>query len=55
LPPLPTHSSPAIVASSDGQPGELSVARPPGRLTAVVVGGVAVAVLLIAILLVVLL
>jgi Domain of unknown function (DUF1707) len=55
LPPLPTYSSPAIVASSAGQPGELSVARPPGRLTAVVVGGVAVAVLLIAILLVVLL
>jgi hypothetical protein len=55
LPPLPTYSSPAIVAGSGGQPGELSVARPPGRLTAVVVGGVAVAVLLIAILLVVLL
>lgn len=54
LPPLPTHSSPAIVASSDGQPGELSQSRPPGRLTAVVVGGVAVAVLLIAILLVLL-
>jgi hypothetical protein len=55
LPPLPTHSSPAIVASSGGQPGELSEARPPGRLTAAVVGGVAVAILLIAILLVVLL
>jgi hypothetical protein len=55
LPPLPTHSSPAIVASSGGgQPGELSQSRPPGRLTAVVVGGVAVAVLLIAILLVIL-
>ena len=54
LPPLPTHSSPAIVASSGGQPGELSEARPPGRLTAAVVGGVAAAVLLIAILLVLL-
>jgi Domain of unknown function (DUF1707) len=54
LPPLPTHSSPAIVASSGGQPGELSESRPPGRLTAVMVGGVAAAILLIAILLVVL-
>jgi Domain of unknown function (DUF1707) len=54
LPPLPTHSTPAIVASSDGQPGELSESRPPGRLTAVVVGGVAAAILIIAILLVIL-
>ena len=54
LPPLPTHSSPAIVTSSGGQPGELSESRPPGRLTAVVVGGVAAAILLIAILLVLL-
>ncbi len=54
LPPLPTYSSPAIVASSGGQPGELSESRPPGRLTAVVVGGVAAVVLLIAILLVLL-
>jgi hypothetical protein len=54
LPPLPTHSSPAIVTSSGGQPGELSESRPPGRLTAVVVGGVAAVVLLIAILLVLL-
>jgi Domain of unknown function (DUF1707) len=54
LPPLPTHSSPAIVASSGGQPGELTESRPPGRLTAIVVGGVAAAILLIAILLVVL-
>jgi hypothetical protein len=54
LPPLPTYSSPAIVASSGGQPGELSKSRPPGRLTAVVVGGVAAVVLLIAILLVLL-
>ena len=37
-----------------GQPGELSESRPPGRLTAVVVGGVAAVVLLIAILLVLL-
>jgi hypothetical protein len=54
LPPLPTHSSPAIVASSGGQPGELSESRPPGRLTAMVVGGVAAAILVIAILLVLL-
>jgi DUF1707 SHOCT-like domain len=54
LPPPPTHSSPAIVASTGGQPGELSESRPPGRLTAMVVGGVAVAILLIAILLVLL-
>jgi hypothetical protein len=54
LPPLPTYSSPAIVASSSGQPGELSESRPPGRMTAVVLAGVAAAVLLIAILLVLL-
>lgn len=54
LPPLPTHSNPAIVASSDGQPGELSESRPSGRLTAVVVGGVAAAILIIAILIVLL-
>ena len=54
LPPLPTHSNPAIVASSDGQPGELSQSRPSGRLTAVVVGGVAAAILIIAILIVLL-
>jgi Domain of unknown function (DUF1707) len=54
LPPLPTHTSPAIVAESSGQPGELSESRPPGRLTAVVVGGVAAAILIIAILLVIL-
>ena len=54
LPPLPTYSNPAIVTSSGGQPGELSESRPPGRLTAVVVGGVAVAILLVAILLVLL-
>ena len=52
--PLPTHSSPAIVASSNGQPGELSESRSPGMLTAAVVGGVAAAILLIAILLVLL-
>lgn len=54
LPPLPTHANPAIVASPSGQPGELSESRPPGRLTAVVVGGVAAAILIIAILLVIL-
>ena len=54
LPPQPTYSSPAIVASSSGQPGELSESRPPGRLTAAVVGGLAAAILIIAILLVLL-
>jgi hypothetical protein len=54
LPPLPTHSNPAIVTSSGGQPGELSESRPPGRLTTVVVGGVAAAILIVAILLVLL-
>ena len=55
LPPLPTYSSPAIVASSSGQPGELAESRRgAGRLSAVVVGGVAAAVLIIAILLVLL-
>ncbi len=54
LPPLPTYSNPAIVAGSGGQPGELSESRPPGRLTAVVVGGVAAAILIVAILLVLL-
>jgi hypothetical protein len=54
LPPLPTYSSPAIVTSSAGPPGELAESRASGRLSAVVVGGVAAAVLLIAILLVLL-
>ena len=54
LPPLPTYSSPAIVASSSGQPGELSESRPPGRLTAAVVGGLAAAILIIVILVVLL-
>ena len=54
LPPLPTHSSPAIVANSSGQPGELSESRSPGMLTAAVAGGVAAAILLIVILLVIL-
>jgi hypothetical protein len=54
LPPLPTHSSPAIVTSSTGQPGELAESRASGRLSAVVVGGVAAAILLIVILLVLL-
>ena len=54
LPPLPTYANPAIVRSSGGQPGELSESRPPGRLTAVVVGGVAAAILIVAILLVLL-
>jgi Domain of unknown function (DUF1707) len=54
LPPLPTYSSPAIVATSGGEPGELSASRPPGRLTAMVVGGVAAAILIIAILIVIL-
>jgi DUF1707 SHOCT-like domain len=54
LPPLPTHSSPAIVTNSAGQPGELAESRASGQLSAVVVGGVAAAILLIVILLVLL-
>jgi Domain of unknown function (DUF1707) len=54
LPPLPTYSSPAIVSSSSGQPGELAESRGASRLSAVVIGGVAAAVLIIVVLLVLL-
>lgn len=55
LPPLPTYTDPAIVASNNGQPGEVSAARSATSLALVVVGGVLVLIALIAILLVLLL
>lgn len=54
LPASPTHEVPAIVAQQ-GRPGELSQARRPGLLVVGVVGGVVLAVALIALLLVLLL
>lgn len=50
LPPLQTYVSPAIVASDGGQPGELAEARSANGLTLLTVGGVALGVVLIAIL-----
>ncbi len=51
LPPLQTYANPAMVASTGGRPGELAPSRDAHRLTLVVVAGVAVAVVLLAILL----
>lgn len=50
LPPLQTYNSPAIVASEGGRPGELTESRSGNGLTLVTVGGVAVGVVLLAIL-----
>ena len=55
LPPLQTYTDPAIVASNDGQPGEVSVARSATSLAVLAVGGVLGLIALIAILLVILL
>lgn len=55
LPPLVTYANPAIVASTGGQPGQVSESRPAGRVALVAVGGVVGLVLLIALLLVILL
>lgn len=55
LPPLVTYSSPAIVASNGGRPGEVSPARNAGGLSLVAVAGVAGLVLLVVVLLLVLL
>lgn len=55
LPPLQTYDTPAMVASTNGRPGELSEARPAGRVMATVVAGVVGLVVLVAILLVLLL
>lgn len=53
LPPLQTYTSPPIVASTGGQPGELSPSRDSRAATFAVLAGVAGLVILIAILLVV--
>lgn len=55
LPALQTYNSPAMVASTGGQPGQLSESRSSHRVSLLAVGGVAGVVLLIAILLVILL
>ena len=55
LPPLQTYDSPAMVASTGGQPGQVSPARTAKGVSLVLVGGIAGAVLLVAILLVLLL
>ena len=55
LPPLQTYASPAIVASTGGQPGELSPSRNSRAATFAVVAAVSGLVILIAILLVIVL
>lgn len=50
LPPLQTYDSPAMVASTGGQPGQVSKARTAGGVSLVLVGGIAAAVLLVVIL-----
>ncbi len=55
LPPLPTHRSPAIVATPDNAaPGQLSTGRSATQLTVLAVGVLAGVVALIAILLIIL-
>lgn len=51
LPPLQTYDDPAMVVSSGGQPGQLAPSRDASRVTLLVVAGVAVAVVLIGLLL----
>jgi len=55
LPPLQTYEPPALVTGTGGRPGELAPARSGTGLTLVTVGGVAVAVLVVTLLLVLLL
>ena len=55
LPPLQTYASPSIVASTGGQPGELSPGRDSRAATFAVVGAVAGLVILIAVLLIIVL
>jgi DUF1707 SHOCT-like domain len=50
LPPLQTYNSPALVASTGGQPGELAEAGASSGLTLLTVGAVAGIIILIAIL-----
>jgi hypothetical protein len=54
LPPLVTYASPAIVASTGGQPGELSESRSAGGFTLLAVAGVAGLIILVAVLFLVL-
>ena len=51
LPPLPTYENPAFVQNPSGQPGEVSVGRPSGQFSLMVLGVVALVILSIAILL----
>ena len=53
LPPMQTHSSPEIVASGDGEPGQLEEPRNASRFALVLIAVVAAVTVLIAILLVV--
>ena len=55
LPPLQTYATPAIVGTGAGPPGQLSPTRGGGTLTAVTVGTIAGALLLVIVLLAVLL
>ena len=54
LPPLQTYNSPSMVASTGGQPGEVSVSRNAGGVSLLAVGGVAALIILVAILFLVL-
>jgi hypothetical protein len=54
LPPLQTYNSPAMVASTGGQPGEVSVSRSASGVSLLVVGGVAALIIIVAILFLVL-
>jgi hypothetical protein len=54
LPPLQTYSNPAIVTSG-GEPGQLAEGRPAHRLTLLLVAGLALVIVLIAILFLVIL
>ncbi len=53
LPPMPTYSNPEIVASNDGEPGQLAEPRNASRFALLLLAVVAVVVVLIALLLVV--
>jgi hypothetical protein len=54
LPPLQTYNSPAMVASTGGQPGEVSVSRNASGVSLLAVGGVAALIIIVAILFLVL-
>jgi hypothetical protein len=50
LPPMATHAEPAVVAGTGGRPGELTPARDARPLALLAVGGVALAVVLVVLL-----